>query len=81
MVRKTYATVTSKGQITVPIAIRKRLGLRKGDRVEFAEEKDRTTVRRAVTSENPFAKWVGALPAFKSRKEINDWIREMRDPQ
>lgn len=29
------ATVTSKGQITVPVAVRSRMGIRTGDRVEF----------------------------------------------
>ncbi|WP_369123396.1 AbrB/MazE/SpoVT family DNA-binding domain-containing protein, partial [Shewanella electrica] len=29
------ATVTSKGQITIPAAVRRALGLRTGDRVEF----------------------------------------------
>ncbi len=31
------ATVTSKGQITVPIEVRQALGLDAGDRVEFVE--------------------------------------------
>lgn len=34
------ATVTSKGQITIPIAVRKALGLSTGDRVEFVELAD-----------------------------------------
>lgn len=29
------ATVTSKGQITIPVAVRTALGLRTGDRVDF----------------------------------------------
>ena len=29
------ATVTSKGQVTIPQAIRQHLGLKRGDRVEF----------------------------------------------
>ena len=31
------ATVTSKGQITIPIAVRKSLGLEAGDRIDFLE--------------------------------------------
>lgn len=31
------ATMTSKGQITVPAAVRTALGIKKGDRVEFIQ--------------------------------------------
>ena len=31
------ATLTSKGQITIPVAVREKLGLATGDRVEFIE--------------------------------------------
>jgi AbrB family looped-hinge helix DNA binding protein len=74
------SVVTSKGQITVPQEIRERLGLKKGDRIEFVAEKNRTLVRRAKNKENLFAKYVGALPAFPGGiKEINAWVRNMRD--
>ena len=33
------ATVTSKGQITIPVAVRKRLRLRAGSKVDFVENK------------------------------------------
>ena len=33
----TNATLTSKGQITIPVVVRKALGLEAGDRVEFVE--------------------------------------------
>ncbi len=31
------ATLTSKGQITIPVAVREALGVETGDRVEFVE--------------------------------------------
>lgn len=31
------ATITSKGQITIPVAVRHKLGIGTGDRVEFVE--------------------------------------------
>jgi AbrB family looped-hinge helix DNA binding protein len=34
------ATLTSKGQITIPVQIRTALGLETGDRVEFVETED-----------------------------------------
>lgn len=34
------ATLTSKGQITIPVQVRAALGLETGDRVEFVEMED-----------------------------------------
>ncbi len=34
------ATVTSKGQVTIPAKVRKRLGLDAGDRVQFVETRE-----------------------------------------
>lgn len=31
------ATITSKGQITIPLRVREKLGLQPGDRIEFVE--------------------------------------------
>ena len=75
------STISSKGQITVPLEVRKRLGLRVGDRVEFVVDKDRTTIRPARAPENPFLKYVGALPAFSSIHEVNAWVRALRDEE
>jgi antitoxin PrlF len=73
------STVSSKGQVTIPQEIRIRLGLKEGDRVEFAVEDGRTVLRPARGEENPLRQFLGALPAFKSREEINAWISDMRD--
>ena len=32
------ATITSKGQITIPVEVRKKLGLKAGDQINFFEE-------------------------------------------
>ena len=61
---KNIATVTSKGQITVPLAVRSRLGLKEGDRVEFITQDGRTTIRPVRGEENPFASFAGALGTF-----------------
>lgn len=40
-----HSTVTSKGQTTIPEKIRKALGIKPGDRLEYAVEGDRATIR------------------------------------
>ena len=75
------STISSKGRITVPLEIRNRLGLRKGDRVEFVVEDDRTTIRPARAPENPFVKYVGALPAFSNAREVNAWVQRLREEE
>ena len=72
------STISSKGQVTIPVEVRHRLGLKEGDRVEFVFEEGRTVLRPAQPEKNPFEAYVGALPAFSNRKEINAWVREMR---
>lgn len=36
-----FAKVTSKGQVTIPIEIRKKLGIKNGDKVLFMEDSGR----------------------------------------
>jgi antitoxin PrlF len=76
---KNSSTISSKGQVTVPLEIRNRIGLSAGDRVEFVVENGQTVIRPLRSETNPFEKYRGALKAFRSRKEINAWISEMRD--
>ncbi len=43
------ATITSKGQITIPADVRKAMGLSSGERVVFTRLDDGSTVMRAKT--------------------------------
>ena len=72
------STISSKGQITVPIEVRRRLGLKPGDRVVIALQDDLAVIRPVKAVENPFAKDIGLVPAFGTIDKINAWISEMR---
>ena len=71
--------ITSKGQITIPIEVRRLLGLRAGDHLVF--ESDSNGVRiRPIRGESVFAKYSGiGNPGIASgKKAINRWLREVR---
>ena len=73
-------TISSKGQITVPLEVRKRLGLRAGDRVEFVTEGMVTIIRPVRGAPNLFEKYAGALQTFPGgRDEINAWVNDLRE--
>lgn len=60
------ATITSKGQVTIPVAIRKALGLSAGKRVVFTQLDDGTTVMRAKT--RSILELKGLLKPVRSKK-------------
>ncbi len=73
------AKITSKGQVTVPLAIRRALGVGPGDLLSF--EKDKGGVRvRPVRTKSPFAKYrgIGNRGIGSGKKAINRWVRQMR---
>ena len=45
----TTATITSKGQITLPSELRRSLQLNSGDRIEFFQQADGTVALRPLT--------------------------------
>jgi AbrB family looped-hinge helix DNA binding protein len=73
------ATITSKGQITVPREVRRVLGVRAGDKLLF--ESDGKGVRvRPVRSRSAFPKYrgIGNPGIATGRKSIEKWLRRMR---
>ena len=81
------ATLTSQGQITIPLAIREKLGLKPGDQIEFDENATILVGRRVV---NP-AEWSEALTVWRhaagealaghpwSAVSVAEWIDDLRD--
>jgi len=76
---KKHAKVTSKGQITVPRDIRRRLGVRSGDRILFEEAADGILLT-AVRRNSPFEKYrgIGTGGIAKGRKGVQRWLRDLR---
>ncbi len=68
-------TITSKGQVTIPKAVRDQMGLRGGDKVKFVE-KDGEFVLEKDVEESPFDKWVGFLG--KREQTPDEIVEEMR---
>lgn len=73
------AKITSKGQITVPRAVRQALGVQPGDRVIFESDTNGMRIRPART-ESPFSKYRGiGNPGIRSGKiGIGQWLRKIR---
>ena len=73
------ATITSKGQITVPREVRRMLGVRSGDKLLF--ESDGKGVRiRPIRSRSAFSKYraIGNPEIPSGKKNIGKWLRLMR---
>jgi len=71
--------ITRKGQITLPLAARKAIGVNAGDRLEIEVGAGSITLRPAA-KESPFARYQGigtpGIPA--GREGIRKWLRELR---
>lgn len=72
--------ITSKGQITVPIEIRRLLGVREGDRLLFESDSNGVHIRPVRNNAAALAKYRGiGTPGIGSgRAAINRWLRELR---
>lgn len=62
-------TLTSKGQITIPNDVRKRLRLKAGDRIEFKVEPDGKVTLQPIVCRT--AEVFGCLSASGKRKSVS----------
>jgi antitoxin PrlF len=82
LVKKITSPISSKGQVTVPLEIRNRLGLAAGDRIEFVIEGDRTVIRPDRANPDPFEAQMGILGPFPGGEDgIKAWIDDMRNDE
>jgi antitoxin PrlF len=73
--------VTQKGQVTIPRPIRSMLGINTGDEVIFEMEKNKIILKKKVTVDRKFEKYVGFLSHLKGKRpdEIVEQLRGKPD--
>lgn len=72
------STISSKGQITVPIEIREALGLRAGTPVVFEHRPEGALLRKATPGGHPVDRAYGTLSLGSS---VDGLLDEMRGPR
>ena len=70
------AKITSKGQITLPKEVRRRMGIGPGDQVEFVEENGKYVLKKIVKV-SPFDAYVGFLKNQRG-SDTDQIVRELR---
>ncbi len=71
-----HTTLTSKGQITLPKALRDSLGLSAGDRVEFFMEDEQSA--RLVVKRFPVTRLKGMLPRPEQAVSLEEMDRAIQ---
>ena len=74
----TKAKITSKGQITLPAKLRRQLGLRTGDVVEFRLTSTGRVEMLAQTWSLADLRGLIKLDEPIGKDQIDDWLREAR---
>ena len=80
MAREIVSTLTSKGQITIPIEIRRQLGLETGSKLAFVVEKDGTVRVKPATypTIESLRGIAGCMRTPMSWEEVEDVVEEER---
>ena len=71
------SVVSEKGQVTIPKALRVRLGLEAGTVLDFVEEEGRLVARKQL-AEDPLERWrgKGTLP---TGTKVDDYLTTIRE--
>lgn len=76
------AKVTSKGQVTIPLDIRKKLGIREGDKILFIEEGNKIVIMNStlMALEEAQEAFCGEAEraGLKNEQDVVDMIKEIR---
>ena len=73
------ATVTSKGQVTIPQPIRRRLGIKPGQVLEF-DEKAAFLKATKIVDEKAMRAVFGCARKQLAGKSTVEWLEEVRGP-
>ncbi len=74
---KLLSKVTSKGQTTIPVSVRRRLGLKSGDLVEFKVGKGGVTLAKADRLDAAFLKLAQEAFSDWNSKEDDEAFRDL----
>ncbi|MDR3280035.1 MAG: AbrB/MazE/SpoVT family DNA-binding domain-containing protein [Synergistaceae bacterium] len=74
--------VTSKGQVTIPIEMRRKLGIRSGDKVVFIDEGNKIVIANAAMialkeTQNAFTGEAERL-GLRNEQDVVDMVKEVR---
>jgi AbrB family looped-hinge helix DNA binding protein len=76
------AKITLRGQITIPVEIRKKLGVKDGDKVIFIEENGRiimeNSVRVALKDVQSAFRGEAERLGLKNEQDVVDMVKEVR---
>jgi len=73
------ATVTSKGQITIPLPIRRKLKLHKGTILEFDERADHLKATKCADAAR-MRSVIGIARKELAGKSVAQWVEVLRGP-
>jgi antitoxin PrlF len=72
------STISSKGQLTIPIKMREKLGLTTGTVVQFELRDGVVLLRKGILEDHPVDRLFGRL---KLGKPVDELIDQMRGPR